>query len=358
MEKVKVILVDDEKYAIEGLKNMLNWKAFDGELIGTAANGKEAIDIITTNKPDVIISDIKMPIMDGLELAKWNDEQKCEIHLILLSGHGEFQYAQKAIQYKVKDYILKPVTRDKITQLEQLLIDINKSKQTKKKEFLSIWDTSLQEEIIEALRQSDRKTFDELFKSEFFISNMSSNDSSNATGIQLLNFLYQYLMEIQINKDILKASKSNAMDEYWELPNKEEKINYLITRFYDVLMSVDEQKQSNVDAISTYARRYVEQHYTEPDFNISYLADEMNVSLSYLSTVFKQTMGTNLSTYITSLRINSAKELLQDIKYAISDVASLSGYEDSRYFAKLFKKKLNMTPTEYRNLVIQKDNLL
>ena len=355
---MKVILVDDEKYAIEGLKNTLNWKAFDGELIGTAANGKEAIDIITSNKPDVIISDIKMPIMDGLELAKWNDEQKCEIHFILLSGHGEFQYAQMAIQYKVKDYITKPITRDKITQLEQLLILINKSKQTKKKEFLGIWDTSLQEGIMEALHKSDRKVFDEFFKSEFFVSSMSNNDSSNATGILLLNFLYQYLMEIKINKDILKTSKSNAMDEYWELPNKEEKINYLITSFYDVLMSVDVQKHSNVDAISAYARQYVEQHYTEPDFNISYLANEMNVSISYLSTVFKQITGTNLSTYIITLRINHAKELLQNMKYPISDVASLSGYEDSRYFAKLFKKKLNMTPTEYRNLIIQKDNLL
>lgn len=355
---MKVILVDDEKYAIEGLKNMLNWKAFDGELVGTAANGKEAIDIIATNIPDVIISDIKMPILDGLELAKWIDENMSEIHLILLSGHGEFQYAQKAIQYKVKDYILKPITRDKITQLEQLLIQLNKIKQTKKKEFLSIWDTSFQEDILESLRKNDRKTFDEFFKSEFFLSNMSNSDSSNATGIQLINFLFQYLMEIHINKDILKHSKSNTMNEYWELPNKEEKINYLITRFYDVLMSVDAQKQSNIDAISTFARQYVEKHYTDPNFNISYLAEEMNVSISYLSTVFKQTMGTNLSTYIISLRIQRAKELLQDMKYSITDVATLSGYDDPRYFAKFFKKKLNMTPTEYRNLIIQKDNIL
>lgn len=355
---MKLILVDDEKYAIEGLKNMLDWKAFDGELIGTASNGKEALDMITANKPDVIISDIKMPIMDGLELAKQVDERMFDIHLILLSGHGEFQYAQKAIQYHVKDYILKPITRDKINQLEQLLIQINKSKQTKKKDFLKVWNSSLQEEILDALHKNNRKTFDDFFKSDFFTSNMASNDSANTTGMQLLNFLYQYLMEIHIHKDVLKVSKSNAMEEYWELPNKEEKINYLITKFYDVLIGVNEQKQSNVDAISNLAKKYVEQHYMEPNFNISYLAEEMNVSISYLSTIFKQTMGTNLSTYIISLRMNHAKELLQDIKYSISDVALLSGYEDSRYFSKLFKKKLNMTPTEYRNLALQKENLL
>ncbi len=354
---MKVLLVDDEKYAIEGLKNMLDWKAFEGELIGTAANGQEALDMVASNKPDVIISDIKMPIMDGLTLAMKIDELMRGIHFILLSGHGEFQYAQKAIQYNVKDYILKPITREKILQLEELLIQINQSNQTKKKEFLSIWDNSLQEEILNAFRKTNRKTFDEFFQSDLFVSHMSS-ESANATGIQLINFLYQYLMEINIDKEILSRSKAHAMDEYWELPNKEEKINYLITKYYDVLMSVDEQKQSNVDAISTYARQYVENHFAEPYFNISFLANEMNVSISYLSTVFKQTMGTNLSSYIISLRMNRAKELLKDMKYSISDVAILSGYEDSRYFAKFFKKKTNMTPTEYRNLAIQKNNII
>lgn len=354
---MKVLLVDDEKYAIEGLKNMLNWKSFEGELIGTAANGQEALDMVTSNKPDVIISDIKMPIMDGIMLAQKIDEQMNGIHLILLSGHGEFQYARKAIQYHVKDYILKPITRDKILQLDDLLIQINQTNQTKKKEFLSIWDSSLQDEILNAFRKNNRKTFDEFFQSELFVTHMSS-ESANATGIQLINFLYQYLLEINIDINILSHSKAHAMDEYWELPNKEEKINYLITKYFDVLISINEQKHSNVDAISTFARQYVEKHYTEPDFNISFLSDEMNVSISYLSTVFKQTMGINLSSYIILLRMNRAKELLKNLKYSISDVATLSGYEDSRYFAKFFKKKTNMTPTEYRNLAIQKNNLI
>lgn len=93
---------------------MLDWKRFEGTLTGTASNGKDALELIELSPPDVIISDIKMPVMDGLELAKEIFSRNWEIKLILLSAHGEFTYAQKAIQYGVTDYILKPVTRQKL----------------------------------------------------------------------------------------------------------------------------------------------------------------------------------------------------------------------------------------------------
>ena len=67
---MNILLIDDEKYAVEGLISMLDWKRFDGTLTGTASNGKDALELIELSPPDVIISDIKMPVMDGLELAK------------------------------------------------------------------------------------------------------------------------------------------------------------------------------------------------------------------------------------------------------------------------------------------------
>lgn len=79
----------------------------------------------------------------------------------------------------------------------------------------------------------------------------------------------------------------------------------------------------------------------------------MHVSLSHLSTVFKQTTGNNLSAYVTELRLEKARELLSDMQYSISEVSVLSGYSDAKYFAKLFKKKMGSTPSEYRNLIIQ-----
>lgn len=125
---MNILLIDDEKYAVEGLISMLDWKRFEGTLTGTASNGKDALELIELSPPDVIISDIKMPVMDGLELAKEIFSRNWEIKLILLSAHGEFTYAQKAIQYGVTDYILKPVTRQKLQDLEELLLRINQEK--------------------------------------------------------------------------------------------------------------------------------------------------------------------------------------------------------------------------------------
>lgn len=354
---MKLILVDDEKFAVQGLKDMLNWKSFDGELIGTASNGQEALSLIAYNQPDVVISDIKMPIMDGLALARTISEQYKHIDLILLSAHGEFEYARQAIEYQVTNYILKPITRDKINNLEQLLISINQKRQYQKEEFLTIWDDTFKNNILEGLRQNNIGTFDKLFSSSLFDFNISM-DSYNTLGSRLIHFLYAYLSELHIHTEILSSSKHNTLNEYWDLPSKQEKLNYLITKYYDVLSTANILKHSNTDSIITIANQYILEHFYEPNFNISYLANTINVSISYLSTTFKQAMGTNLSTYIITLRLNKAKALLLDFKYAISDIAPQCGYEDSKYFAKLFKKKTGVTPTEYRNIHIQNTKFL
>lgn len=349
---MKVLLVDDEKFAIEGLRNMLNWSGFEGELIGTASNGQEALLIAENEKPDVIISDIKMPIMDGLTLAKRIYEQSSNIDIILLSAHGEFEYAQQAIQYKVTNYILKPITREKINRLDQLLLQLKHKRHSHKQDFLHIWDHQFKDKILSGLRHTDLSVFDELFSSVLFTT-PTSHETYNTIGIQLINFLYEYMSEIHINKEILNVSRQKSLAHYLDLPNQQEKANYLISKYYDILSNLKSQKHSNADTIIVFANSYILEHFSEADFNISFLADKVNVSLSYLSTLFKQSMGINLSTYIINLRLAKAKELLQNLEYSICDIGVQCGYEDSRYFAKLFKKKVGLTPSEYRNLHIQ-----
>lgn len=351
------MLVDDDKYVLEGLKRLLNWNAFHGRLTATASNGAEALELFLHTRPDVVISDIKMPIMDGISLARHIHEQSEDITIILLSSYGEFEYAQKAIQYQVANYILKPITKEKINELQLILESICHKRNDRKEEFLSNWNLTFEESILASLRSQDTKIFDDFFSSSHFQEKLAK-DYSNAYGIQLLNFLYLYLSELHINPGIVSAAKEKAMDEYWNLPGKDAKANYLISIYYDTLLSVHNQKNKNLESISSYVREYVEKHYTDPDLNISALADKMNVSLSYLSTVFKQTAGINLSSYISTMRINHAKKILADPSLSISAAAVLSGYEDAKYFARLFKRKCGMTPSEYRNLSLQKNSLL
>lgn len=349
---LKVLLVDDERFAIEGLIAMLDWNSFQGELIGTAASGEEARDLIGTAQPDVIISDIKMEGMNGIQLAKIVHELNENIQMILLTAHGDFQYAQKAIRYGVIDYILKPITRDKIVQLNELLTQKNNQLMLKRKSYLTAWDASLEKKLTDALVTRDRNTLDEFFQSSLFEELMSGNEC-NTIGIQLLNYLYSYLQNMNINQNAIVYSRSENMEAFLDMTGRQEKMDYIITKYYDVLTGISQQKKTHTDAIATYAFRYIREHYTDPDFNLSGLSYAMHVSLSHLSTVFKQVTGNNLSAYVTELRLEKAKELLPDMQYSITEVSSLSGYNDAKYFAKLFKKKTGVTPSEYRNLVIQ-----
>lgn len=323
-----------------------------GELIGTAINGQDALLCIDKNQPDIIISDIKMPIMDGLELAKTLYEKGNMAQMILLSGHGEFEYAQKAIEYQVIHYILKPITREKIEQLNNILIKLDKTKRGEKQDILHIWHDDFKENVLNNLRHNKTAFFDELFSHVLFNTPMS-NEGYTTIGIQLLNILYKYLGEIHIDPLTLKTSRSHAMNEYLDLPTYQEKIDFLITNYYDVLTNVHTKKQAHTDSIITFATSYISDHFCDSNFNISFLANHMNVSLSYLSTVFKQSMGINLSTYIINLRIDKAKQLLAHFQYSIYEISLQCGYEDSRYFAKIFKKKLGLSPSEYRNLLMQ-----
>lgn len=351
---LKILLVDDERLTIEGLIAMLDWKGFEGELTGTAASGEEAVALLETIHPDVIISDIKMGGMDGIELAKTVHEAHRQIQIILLTAHGEFEFARQAIQHGVIDYILKPITREKIRQLNELLCRKTEQLQHQRHSYLTAWNADFKEHILGTLRCGDRNALDEFFKSQQFEYMMNGEDC-NPAGIQLINYLYVYLHELNLNQKSITYSRNETMESFLDIAGRREKMDFIMTKYYDLLTSITQQKNAHSDAIASYAVNYIKAHYTDPDFNLSALSYSMNVSLSYLSTVFKQTTGNNLSTYVAELRHEKARELLSDLQYPISEVSSRSGYSDAKYFAKLFKKRTGSTPSEYRNLLFQGD---
>jgi two-component system response regulator YesN len=110
----KVMLIDDEKIILDGISQMIDWSSLGTELVGTAQNGLEAYDRIKELLPDIVVSDIKMPGMDGLELVAAVHATHPQIRFVLLSGFGEFDYASRAMQYGVKHYLLKPTNENKI----------------------------------------------------------------------------------------------------------------------------------------------------------------------------------------------------------------------------------------------------
>ncbi|OGO81075.1 MAG: hypothetical protein A2Y21_03420 [Clostridiales bacterium GWC2_40_7] len=108
---VKVLIVDDEKYVCERLKNDFDWESLGFDYVYTAQNGEEAIDIIKLHNPGLILSDVRMPIMDGIQLARYVGMFYPATKMIFISAYDEFQYARQAIDYGVKSYLLKPVEK-------------------------------------------------------------------------------------------------------------------------------------------------------------------------------------------------------------------------------------------------------
>lgn len=110
----KVLLVDDERMIIENISKVMDWASYGTELAGTARNGVEALEFIQEELPDIVITDIRMPGMDGLQLIAKVRDLGLPVRFIMLSGFGEFDYARSAMQYGVKHYLLKPCSEEAI----------------------------------------------------------------------------------------------------------------------------------------------------------------------------------------------------------------------------------------------------
>ncbi|MFC0211997.1 response regulator [Paenibacillus chartarius] len=125
----RVMLVDDERIILEGISQLVDWHALGTELVATARNGVEAFERIGEHMPDIVISDIRMPGMDGLELVARAYAAYPNVRFVLLSGFGEFDYASRAMQYGVRHYLLKPTNEEKIGEaLKELVAELEQER--------------------------------------------------------------------------------------------------------------------------------------------------------------------------------------------------------------------------------------
>lgn len=123
----KVLLIDDEPFILQGLKVLVDWEEEGFEIAGTAADGVEALRFLQSEQVDLIISDVKMPGMDGLELLeKIRKDKISSAYFVILSGYAEFSYAQRAMQYECSQYMLKPIEKEELIKILQAVRAMNK----------------------------------------------------------------------------------------------------------------------------------------------------------------------------------------------------------------------------------------
>ena len=255
---LKVFLVEDETVIREGLRDRIPWEQYGYRFVGEAADGEVALPLIRKTRPDVLITDIKMPFMDGLSLSRIVREEFPKTKILIISGYDDFEYARNAIKIRALDYLLKPC-------------DIN--------DLLAVMDMAIQ--------KLDREC-------DF---------------------------------------KGNTKE------NKPERKRENVKNF-------DEQTTIK------YLREYVENNYTF-DISMQEVAEDMGYSDAYFSKLFKQYFNQNFTAYLTEYRIKKAKELLTDTNNSIKDISRMVGYEDSNYFAKIFKRIVGEIPSKFRENLIE-----
>lgn len=125
----RILIIDDEPVVREGISETIDWSAHGFELVGACRDGREGLHALETLKPDVVITDICMPFVDGLELAMWVGEEYPATRTILLTGYDEFEYAQEAVRLHVSDFLLKPITADELrTVLDAVRTDLDEER--------------------------------------------------------------------------------------------------------------------------------------------------------------------------------------------------------------------------------------
>lgn len=193
----KVLLVDDERMILDGIATIVDWNSQGAELIGKVLNGLEALDLMEQNTPDIVITDITMPGLDGIGLVKKAKEKHPEVKWIFLSGYSEFEYAQQAMRYGVKHYLLKPCNEQQIIEaLTEVIKEIRREKAT-----------------------------------ESYIHSMEEK-ATKSTMLQLENMLKQYFMYDLFSEDSLEIMKQMLQKLHFD------KFNFL-------LFTIEEQRQYN-----------------------------------------------------------------------------------------------------------------
>lgn len=131
----RLLIVDDEDFEREGMAQLIDWSKYEVEISGTAWNGQDALEKIKECRPDMILTDIKMPVMDGIELIHRVHEAYPEIQFAVLSGYGEYEFTSKAMEEGVRHYVLKPCDEPKVLEvIEKVKKDVDRIRKDRKKE--------------------------------------------------------------------------------------------------------------------------------------------------------------------------------------------------------------------------------
>jgi len=311
----------------------MDWKTYGIGLVATAVNGKQGFLKYKKYCPNIIISDIKMPFMDGLEMIRQIKAQSTSVYFVILTGYSEFSYAKEAIALGANGYILK----DEITEeaIKRVLDPIKA--EIKERAEISSW--AIQKEI-QSFPESQPPNL------TVAIQNIQNHFERFLTGSNIEDYDQ---LEHNIVEQIKYAYSHYGNLNFFEPPHirsETDLLQWIISQLSIIHQWGPKMVQKLSPAV-TSAMMFIQKNYATKNLNIQMVANEVFLSPNWLSALFKKETGQTVNGYITDVRIKKASELLLQGKYKVYEIAEMVGYGSSQYFSKVFFQTTQKNPQRF-----------
>ncbi|MGL1891265.1 MAG: response regulator [Spirochaetaceae bacterium] len=347
---IQILLVDDEEFSLQGMKKLIPWEQWKCEIAAVADSGKKALEIINSTHIDIVFTDIKMPKMDGLQLIKEIRNNNNKIKFVIISGYSEFDYAQKAIKYGVKKYLLKPVG---IAEIEETLLSLTENiiSNGLKPKNIKIDIEPIVKEILISVTQKNWNKISEILLSFFkeISAQGGSLDQSRKLAIKILSSLVKNEVIFSNDSTFLLAGEIGSAKSQSGIYNIL-KDQVMITQNQNT-SSISKKTNPNIQKILIYLLT----HYKDKNLTLKWLSENVTyVKSDYLGKLFFSETGKKFATYLNEYRVTRACEYLRDDSHiAIHELAEMVGYDENvSYFIRQFKTHTGMTPMEFLSSTI------
>lgn len=400
----KLLIADDEPKIRRGLMKVLPWNELNIDVVGEAENGLIALELAKQLQPDILFVDICMPFLDGLELIEQLQSVLDRSVIIVISGHDEFNYAQKAVKLNVFEYLLKPVMKNKlltvVTSAIQVLEEAHQNKERNnwvdsqlKTNSLIIRDIFLVKWINGLLTETEIKLNLAFFKLSFtaqtgmivfkVIQSLDTGKSSRTWNRDLLEFAVKNVAEDTLRNEayhiIFKDKKGfiviiSSIENEAEWQGLSGKIQHKIEAILEKIVIIEQRKlegglaqvtsmynelvvdvnaKGSLSPIVILTKKMMDHNYHNSDLSLQEVADRVQVSPTYLSKQLKKELGVSFIDYLTEVRIKKAIQFMNDPSAKVYEIAEMVGYSSQHYFSNAFKKITGVSPLLYKKGIRQ-----
>ncbi len=352
----KAVIIDDEHLIVSSIKVMLEKLDAGYEVVGTANDGIQGLEIIHRLVPDLLFIDVKLPGMTGLEVIEQAKAVHPDMIFVLISGYQKFEYAKKGIELGVIDYIDKPVTKEKLLKLMKRISNVQKNSTEEesalKRQNIENQLTFVYSSIFEKIDNSDDKdwhgdleSFFVLLKKQMLTMEEYKKKSYHFI-LAVTGKFYEKWKQYERNFRFPIYENIEALGTYQEV---DEYVSIVVEQVFQKIIA---RKIGSTHAVILKVIGYINLNYNK-DIGLSDIADMMGMNMAYLSILFKDEVGISFIKYLTKLRIDHAKDLLLE-GYKVIEVSEMVGYTNCRYFCNIFKREVGSTPSEYRGNIRKK----